>query len=190
MNENHRNGGIASWVSQDHRTGCRCIGSLAALSPRIFAGEDNTIRVALVGCGGRARSDRQCPRDQERTDQAGRDGGCLRGPAATLYDGLVEAASVRGPALGRYVVMGYQAAQIEVPPERRFIGFDAYQKAMNCLRPGDVVILRRLWHSAGCTSATRSRRESTCSWRSPSPWTGPAREDPPAREESARRTSR
>ena len=24
-------------------------------------------------------------------------------------------------------------------PERRFLGFDAYQKAMDCLRPGDVV---------------------------------------------------
>ena len=28
-----------------------------------------------------------------------------------------------------------------MPEDRRFIGFDAYQKAMDCLRPGDVVIL-------------------------------------------------
>ena len=27
-----------------------------------------------------------------------------------------------------------------VPPERRFIGFDAYQKAMDCLKPGDIAI--------------------------------------------------
>ena len=31
--------------------------------------------------------------------------------------------------------------QVDVPEDRRFIGFDGYQKAMDCLRPGDVVIL-------------------------------------------------
>ncbi len=31
--------------------------------------------------------------------------------------------------------------QVDVPPDRRFIGFDAYQQAMDCLGPGDVVIL-------------------------------------------------
>ncbi|HVS36975.1 MAG TPA: Gfo/Idh/MocA family oxidoreductase, partial [Gemmataceae bacterium] len=30
---------------------------------------------------------------------------------------------------------------VEVPPDRRFIGFDAYKKAMDCLNPGDIVIL-------------------------------------------------
>jgi predicted dehydrogenase len=29
---------------------------------------------------------------------------------------------------------------VDVPPERRFIGFDGYQKAMDCLKPGDIVI--------------------------------------------------
>jgi predicted dehydrogenase len=28
-----------------------------------------------------------------------------------------------------------------VPPERRFLGFDAYRKAIDCLKPGDVVLL-------------------------------------------------
>ena len=32
-------------------------------------------------------------------------------------------------------------ARIDVPPERRFVGFDAYRKAMDCLSPGDVAIL-------------------------------------------------
>jgi predicted dehydrogenase len=58
------------------------------------------------------------------------------------YSGLIEAASApRTSGSADSWVMGYQAAQIDVPPERRFIGFDAYQKAMDCLRPGDVVIL-------------------------------------------------
>jgi predicted dehydrogenase len=38
-------------------------------------------------------------------------------------------------------LMGFEAAQVEVPPERRFLGFDAYQKAMDCLKAGDVVVL-------------------------------------------------
>src|SRR5207249_3396501 len=33
------------------------------------------------------------------------------------------------------------ADRIEVPDTRKFIGFDAYKKAMDCLKPGDVVIL-------------------------------------------------
>ena len=30
---------------------------------------------------------------------------------------------------------------VQVPKERQFLGFDAYKSAMDCLRPGDVVIL-------------------------------------------------
>ncbi|MBM3334567.1 Gfo/Idh/MocA family oxidoreductase, partial [Candidatus Sumerlaeota bacterium] len=30
--------------------------------------------------------------------------------------------------------------QVDVPRDRRFIGFDAYKKAMDCLKPGDVAI--------------------------------------------------
>ncbi|RMF37910.1 MAG: gfo/Idh/MocA family oxidoreductase, partial [Planctomycetota bacterium] len=30
---------------------------------------------------------------------------------------------------------------VEVPEDRRFIGFDAYKQAMDCLAPGDIVIL-------------------------------------------------
>ena len=31
--------------------------------------------------------------------------------------------------------------RIDVPPERHFVGFDAYRKAIDCLRPGDVAML-------------------------------------------------
>ncbi|NUQ64050.1 MAG: twin-arginine translocation signal domain-containing protein [Pirellulales bacterium] len=31
--------------------------------------------------------------------------------------------------------------KVDVPPERRFVGFDAYKKAIDCLRPGDVALL-------------------------------------------------
>jgi len=58
------------------------------------------------------------------------------------YNGLMEAASEpRTSGSADSWVAGHQVSQIDVPPERRFLGFDAYQKAMDCLRPGDVVIL-------------------------------------------------
>ena len=33
------------------------------------------------------------------------------------------------------------AAQMDVPQDRQFIGFDGYRKALDCLKPGDVAIL-------------------------------------------------
>lgn len=33
------------------------------------------------------------------------------------------------------------ADKIDMPPERQFVGFDAYKKAIDCLRPDDVVLL-------------------------------------------------
>ena len=32
------------------------------------------------------------------------------------------------------------ASKMDVPPDRQFIGFDAFKKAMDCLKPGDVAI--------------------------------------------------
>lgn len=36
---------------------------------------------------------------------------------------------------------GQPANKFDVPQDRRFIGFDGYKKAMDCLKPGDIVIL-------------------------------------------------
>jgi predicted dehydrogenase len=36
---------------------------------------------------------------------------------------------------------GQPADKFDVPQDRRFIGFDGYKKAMDCLKPGDIVIL-------------------------------------------------
>ncbi len=116
---------------------------LSALSPAIYAGQDNTIRVALVGCGGRgssaaanAMATRKAPVKLYAMADLFEDRG------QKSYDGLIEAANE--PRTGGSAdswVEGYEKNQVDVPPERRFIGFDAYQKAMDCLRPGDVVIL-------------------------------------------------
>jgi len=116
---------------------------LAAVAPRIYAGQDNTIQVALVGCGGRGSG-------AAANALATKSGPIKLVAMADIfeerlkrsYDGLKEAASVpRTSGSADSWVMGFEAAQVDVPPERRFLGFDAYQKAMDCLRPGDVVIL-------------------------------------------------
>jgi len=116
---------------------------LATVAPRLYAGEDNTIRVALVGCGGRGSG-------AAANAMATRSGPVKLFAMADLfadrlersYKALIEAASdPRTSGSADSWVAGHRADQIDVPPERQFLGFDAYQKAMDCLRPGDVVIL-------------------------------------------------
>ncbi|QDU40367.1 Inositol 2-dehydrogenase/D-chiro-inositol 3-dehydrogenase [Maioricimonas rarisocia] len=95
-------------------------------APGVFAGEDNTIRVALVGCGGRG------------TGAAANALATQQGPVK-----LVAMADVFTDKLDRsHTNLKRQfEPQVDVPEDRKFIGFDGYQKAMDALRPGDVVIL-------------------------------------------------
>ena len=126
-------------------TGRAAVGSafLAAVGPRVYAAGDETVRVALVGCGGRgsgAAANAMAVKSVAVKLYAMAD--VFEDRIKRSYDGLIEAASApRTSGSADTWVMGYQADQIDVPPERRFLGFDAYQKAMDCLRPGDVVIL-------------------------------------------------
>ena len=98
---------------------------------RAYAGEDNTIRIALVGCGGRG------------SGAAGNALSSRTGPTK-----LIAMADVFENRLATsYKNLSKQfAQQVDVPPERRFVGFDAYRKAIDCLRPGDVMI--QATHSA------------------------------------------
>lgn len=99
--------------------------------PRIYAGEDNTIRLALVGCGGRG---------------SGAAGNALCSKIGPTK--LVAMADVFEDKQKRsYKALSEQFGdQVDVPSERRFLGFDAYRKAVDCLRPGDVMI--QATHSA------------------------------------------
>jgi predicted dehydrogenase len=93
--------------------------------PQVHAGESNTIKIALVGCGGRGTGAAE--------------------NALSVKDGpikLVAMADVFGDRLGHsYKSLSDRfAKQVDVPEDRRFIGFDAYRKAVDTLGPGDVVI--------------------------------------------------
>jgi predicted dehydrogenase len=119
------------------------VSALAGVAiPAVHAGESHTIQLALVGCGGRG------------TGAAANALSTKSGPIKlvamadvfehrlrTSYEAL---SSTGGDAASGSVdrpASGWDPAQVDVPLDRRFIGFDAYKKAMECLRPGDVVLL-------------------------------------------------
>lgn len=95
--------------------------------PQVHATQgSDTIQLALVGCGGR--------------------GAGAAGEALSVKNGpikLVAMADVFDTKLDKAVerLSKDHAARMDLPPERRFLGLDAYRKAMDCLKPGDVVIL-------------------------------------------------
>jgi predicted dehydrogenase len=96
-----------------------------AVLPQVHAGEANTIKVALVGCGGRGTGAAE--------------------NALSVKDGPIELVAMADVFHDRlshsYDQLSRRfAKQMDVPEDRRFVGFDAYRKAIDCLGPGDVVI--------------------------------------------------
>ncbi len=107
-------------------------GRLAAASallgttlPHVHAAENNTIRVALIGCGGR--------------------GSGAAADALSIEKGPIQLVAMADVFADR-MATSYKhlkdrfGDRMDVPEDRRFIGFDAYQKAMDCIQPGDVAI--------------------------------------------------
>ena len=119
------------------------VSALAGVAiPAVHAGENHTIQLALVGCGGRgtgaaanALATKSGPIKLVAMADVFENGCRTSYEALTSTGGESANGSVDRPA------GGWDPAQVDVPPDRRFIGFDAYQKAMDCLQPGDVVIL-------------------------------------------------
>lgn len=99
---------------------------VAGVVPNVHAAEDNTINVALIGCGGRG---------------TGAVANALSVPNGPIK--LVAMADVFDSRLkSSYENLNRKfAEQMDVPAERKFVSFDGYKSAMDCLKPGDVVIL-------------------------------------------------
>ncbi len=93
--------------------------------PQVYARENNTIRIALIGCGGRG------------TGAVGNAMVAQGGPVK-----LVAMADVFDDRLKRSFdsLSQMYAGQMDVPDERKFVGFDGYRHAMDCLSPGDIAI--------------------------------------------------
>jgi predicted dehydrogenase len=99
---------------------------LGSLSSAAFAGEDNTIRLALIGCGGRG---------------AGAVGDALSVPEAGPVKLYAMADVNEGRLESRHkALLKSFPDKVDVPAERKFIGFDAYRRAIDILRPGDVAM--------------------------------------------------
>jgi predicted dehydrogenase len=97
----------------------------ATIGPRAFAAQDSTIRVALVGCGGRG------------TGAASDALSVKNGPIKLVA--MADVFEDRLKASHKSIAEKFKG-QVDVK-DRQFVGFDAHKKAMDCLKPGDVVIL-------------------------------------------------
>ena len=99
---------------------------LGALSPKAFAAEDNTIRLALIGCGGRG------------TGAVGNALDVPNGGPIKLY-AMADLWEDRMAKQYESLKQKY-GDRIDVTPERKFLGFDSHKKAIDILRPGDVAM--------------------------------------------------
>jgi predicted dehydrogenase len=93
--------------------------------PSVYAAEDSTIRIALVGCGGRGGG-------------AAADALSVKGTPVKLV-ALADVFQDRLTDTHRTLQRNFPQ-QVDVPEDRQFVGFDAYKKAMDCLKPGDIAI--------------------------------------------------
>ena len=98
---------------------------VASMVPRVHAGENNTIQAVLIGCGGRG------------SGAAGDAMSAKNGPIKLVA--MADAFKDRLDSSYGYIKRQF-GDQVDVPQERKFVGFDAYQKAMDCLKPGDIAI--------------------------------------------------
>jgi len=124
---------MAESNNSSRRSFIKDVGTVAAGSAAIsqsmrsvHAAENNTIQVALIGCGGRgngaANNALSVNDDQVKL--------------VALADVFESNLNLSASGLSRAYPNKYA-----VEEDRKFIGFDAYKKAMDCLAPGDVVIL-------------------------------------------------
>lgn len=93
--------------------------------PHVHAAENNTIQLALIGCGGRGTG--------------------AAADALSVKNGPIKLVAMADAFKDR-LDCSYDAVkkqfgdQVDVPDDRKFVGLDAYQKAMDCLKPHDIAI--------------------------------------------------
>lgn len=96
--------------------------------PHVHAADSGTIQLAIVGCGGRGSG--------AIANAMGATGSTTKLVAmADLYEDRLQSA--------QRVLQDRFGSRVEVPAERQFIGFDAFKKAIDSLRPGsgDIALL-------------------------------------------------
>lgn len=93
----------------------------------VHAAEENTLKICLVGCGGRG---------------TGAAAQALSTPGPTRLVAMADVFTDRlQNSLKQLQRNAPLTAKIDVPPERQFIGLDAYRWAIDAVAPGGVVLL-------------------------------------------------
>jgi predicted dehydrogenase len=94
--------------------------------PWVHAQVDHSVRLALIGCGGRGSG--------AISDAFHATGGPVNLVAmADLFENRLTSSYTQ--------LNGRFREKMDVPEDRRFLGLEAYKKAMDCLRPGDIAVL-------------------------------------------------
>jgi len=106
--------------------GAAAVSALTATAiPHVHAAGSDLIQVALIGCGGRGTG--------AAHNALNTKGGPVKLVAmADVFENKLKSSYASLSKLPK--------EKFDVPPERQFIGFDGYRKAMDCLRPGDLAI--------------------------------------------------
>ncbi|MHB1038522.1 MAG: Gfo/Idh/MocA family protein [Pirellulales bacterium] len=95
------------------------------LARTVHAAGSDTIKIALVGCGGRG---------------SGAALNALSTAGPTKLWAMADAFADRLESSHAGLAQRF-GKQVEVPPERRFVGLDAFRQAIDALDPGSVVLL-------------------------------------------------
>jgi predicted dehydrogenase len=93
--------------------------------PHVHAAENNTIQVALIGCGGRGTG--------------------AASDALSVKNGPIKLVAMADVFENRLSISHESLQQrhtdkVAVPKGQQFVGFDGYKLAMDCLNPGDIAI--------------------------------------------------
>lgn len=98
----------------------------SGIAPRAHAQSDDTVQLALVGCGGRG------------TGAAQNALSAKYGPVKLVAMADVFESKLKSSYEG---LKNEFEDQMDVPEDRRIVSFDGYKQVMDMLRPGDIVIL-------------------------------------------------
>ncbi len=93
--------------------------------PHVHAAGNDTIRLALIGCGGRGTG------AVDNAFSAAKGGPIKLVAMADVFENRLTRSSEALSGKGAAFDVG----------DRKFLGFDAYKQAMDCLKPGDIAIL-------------------------------------------------
>ena len=121
----------ASLPHTDRRTFLRTTAASAFAGmtvPMVYAEENNTINLALIGCGGRGTG---AAADALNTKVT---------PTKLIAMADVFEHKLNGSYSGISSNFSAAPGKVDVPKDRQFVGFEAYRNAIDCLKPGDVAI--------------------------------------------------